>query len=178
MRKLNLGCGYDIRDGWVNLDASPLSGVDVIHDIEDLPLPFDDDSFDEVLAKDVLEHIEYVDTLRDLYRILKVGGKLTIQVPHFTSADNFIDPTHKRLFSAQTFDFFVGGSTCGREYYFDFAFDHIESRRINFQKRPVFFYNYLAEVLVNTNYKMHKFYEHTGLSRLFPATNISVTLVK
>ena len=178
MKKLNLGCGHDIKSGWINLDVSRLDGVDVVHDIENIPLPFPDNSFGEILAKDVLEHVDYIDTLRDLHRMLSIDGELVIQVPHFTSADNFIDPTHKFQFSVQTFDFFVGDMGTGRDYYFDFAFDRVASRKINFLKRPILFYNYLVEMLVNTSYKAQKFYEITGLSRIFPAANISVILIK
>src|SRR4051812_1511318 len=73
LKKLNIGCGTDTKEGWVNLDAAGLPGVDVVHDIEKLPLPFADDSFDEILAQDVLEHVEYVPVLQDLRRILKKG---------------------------------------------------------------------------------------------------------
>lgn len=34
MKKLNLGLGTDIREGWINLDRSALPGVNVVHDIE------------------------------------------------------------------------------------------------------------------------------------------------
>ena len=37
-QKLNLGCGTEIKKGWVNLDSVALAGVDVVHDIEKLPL--------------------------------------------------------------------------------------------------------------------------------------------
>lgn len=113
-RRLNLGCGTDIREGWVNLDRARLPGVDVVHDLSTLPLPFADGEFAEICAKDVLEHLDYIPLLRELHRVLRVGGVLDIQVPHFTSAGNFIDPTHKRLFSIRTFEFFVpGGGLAG-----------------------------------------------------------------
>src|SRR3989339_1317786 len=126
VKKLNLGCGNDIKQGWVNLDSAKLPGVNVVRNIEELPLPFGDGEFDEILANDILEHVEYVPVLKDIHRILKKGGKLTIRVPHFTSKTNFIDPTHKKRFSIETFDFFVSGTKRYRKrpYYFDFAFEH------------------------------------------------------
>ena len=110
MNKLNLGCGENIKEGWVNLDSAALPGVDVTHDIEKIPFPFKDGEFDEILCRDVLEHVEYIPTLRELHRILKPGGVLRIQVPHFTSRNNFVDPTHRRMFSISTFDFFAAGT--------------------------------------------------------------------
>jgi SAM-dependent methyltransferase len=175
--KLNLGCGFDIQPGWINLDRASLPGVDVVHDLENLPLPFADGSLDYVLAKDVLEHVDYVRLLRELHRILRQGGTLEIRVPHFTSADNFIDPTHKNRFSIRTFDFFVAGSAIARSYYFDFWFREITKRHIYFLRGPLV-YNYAVELLVNAHEKLQKYFELTGLSRLFPAQNIAVWLVK
>ena len=181
VKKLNLGCGADIKEGYVNLDSKKLPGVDVVWDIEKLPLPFQNEEFDEVLANDILEHIDYIPVLKDLHRILKVGGKLTVRVPHFTSKNNFADPTHKKMFSVFTFDYFVKNPEFrkAREYYFDFHFDRIASSRITFEKSSRwFFYNKLIEPLVNLSYKTKYFYEATGISREFPAENIIVELVK
>lgn len=105
-KKLNLGCGRDIRRGWVNLDKAKLPGIDIVHDVESLPLPFGDEEFDFVLCRDIFEHVEYIPVLRDIHRILKKGGVVKIRVPHFTSRRNFHDPTHKKQFSIKTFDFF------------------------------------------------------------------------
>ena len=178
MKKLNLGCGHDIKPGWVNLDSKMLPGVDVAHDIESLPLPFDDEAFDEILAKDVLEHVEYIGILKDIHRILKTGGLVTVHVPHFTSVNNHIDPTHKKMFSIQTFEFFVKNSTRGRSYYFDFSFKDITSKKIDFVKSGIYFYNHIIEKIVNYNDKTLRFYESTGFCRLFPAQNINITLIK
>lgn len=181
LKKLNLGCGTDIKEGWINLDSAAIPGVDVVHDIEKLPLPFRDEEFDEILAQDVLEHIEYVPVLKDLYRVLKKDGTLTIRVPHFTSKNNFIDPTHKKRFSINTFDFFVRNTKLGekREYYFDFMFAKIKSRHITFERSSrIYFYNRLVEPLVNHYLKVQQFYESSFLSRLFPAENIVITLYK
>jgi predicted SAM-dependent methyltransferase len=177
VKSLNLGCGTDIRAGWVNLDVAALPGVDVVHDLNRMPLPFADGEFALIHAKDVLEHVNYVDVLRELHRILRSGGTLEIQVPHFTSADNYIDPTHIRRFSIRTFDFFVANHPAARHYYFDFAFTEIVDRRINFFRGPLV-WDYLIQPLVNSHFKIQKYYELTFLSRLFPAQNIELIMRK
>jgi len=177
LKRLNIGCGTDIRDGWINLDKAKIPGVDIVHDLESLPLPFEDSMFDQVLAKDVFEHLDYIQLLQELHRILKAGGELTIQVPHFTSADNFTDPTHKRRFSIRTFNFFISNNEFNRSYYFDFSFSSVKDKKITFLEYPLI-YNLLIKKIVNFNDKTKKYYELTGLSSLFPAKNIVITLVK
>ena len=185
-KKLNVGCGADIKKGWVNLDSTALPGVDVVHDIEKLPLPFADESFDEVLCQDVLEHIRYVPVLRDIHRILKSRGALTIRTPHFTSKNNFIDPTHQKIFSVNTWDFFAAHTPTynkriarERAYYFDFAFTRITARRITFEHGSrLFFYNRLIEPLVHLSPRMQEIYESTFLCYAFPAQDIIVVIIK
>ena len=50
----------DIPSEWsgelVTLDIDPECNPDIIHDLNDLPMPFDDDMFDEIHAYEVLEH--------------------------------------------------------------------------------------------------------------------------
>lgn len=181
-KKLNLGCGTDIKKGWVNLDSSGLPGVDVVHDLTKLPLPFADNTFDEILCQDILEHIpEYEEVLKDLHRILAPGGAVHIRVPHFTSKNNFTDPTHRRMFSTNTFDFFTRGTRWhkARHYYFDFSFSEIPSLQLTFElSSRAFFYNKLIAKLFNKNRHRLSYYESTMFSRLFPAVNILVTLKK
>lgn len=183
VKRLNVGCGYDIRNGWVNLDHCRLPGVDIVHDIEKLPLPFRDEEFDEILCQDVLEHVNYVPLLRDLHRILKKGGCLTIQATHFTSSISFTDPTHKRLFTSRTFEFFTKDSD--KAYYIDFHFDMVSDCRITLERgydfgMPKLFSKLtgLLEKWINATRRRRCFYEDTFLSRLFPGRNIFVKLIK
>ena len=177
-RKLNLGCGKDIRDEWINLDKIALPGVDVVVDVEHAPLPFDDDEFDEILCKDILEHVEYIPVLRELHRVLSPKGILEIRVPHFTSRENFVDPTHKEMFSISTFDFFIKNQNLVSDYYFDFAFSRICYSKITFYKKRIFIFNYIVECMTNCHSKMQKLYESTFMSRLFPAEYIVIRLIK
>lgn len=183
-RKLNLGSGSDIKQGWINLNIVQLPGVDAVHNIEDLPLPFADNSFDEILAQDILEHVDYIPVLKDLHRILAPGGRLRIRVPHYTSRNNYTDPTHKKRFSVSTFDYFAKGTYIWEhrrnEFYVDFVFERIENLRLNFDKKSsrLLVYNYFFEWLFNLTPRQRVFYELTGLSWLFPASDITVELVK
>jgi SAM-dependent methyltransferase len=177
--KLNLGCGLDIRDGWVNLDSAELPGVDVVHDLSVLPLPLEDSRFSEVLCQDVLEHVDFAAVLRDVHRVLKPGGRVVIRSPHFTSKAVYIDPTHRSAFSIDTFAFFVRDSDfAARSYYYDFSFASMEPPQITFHRYRGQPWNYLVEPLVNLSIGAQRYYEDTFLSRLFPAANIAVTLVK
>jgi len=106
-RRLNMGCGSDVRDGFVNLDVVGLEGVDVVHSLEQFPYPFADDAFDEIIAINVLEHMDdTVRTMEEIWRISAPGAKVTIRVPYWNSMDSITDPTHKNFFNQHTFEFF------------------------------------------------------------------------
>ena len=176
--KLNVGCGTDIKTGWVNLDSHKLPGVDIVHDIEKMPWPFASGSVSHVFCANVLEHVDYIPVMKEIHRILCEDGTVEIIVPHFTSRNNFIDPTHRKMFSIRTFEFFVKDSSYGRGYYFDFMFRKIERRKIMFEKRASLFFNYLVEPVMNISSASMIYYEATFLSRLFPAADIFVALRK
>lgn len=108
MAKLNLGCGRNRRPGWVNADLAPDCHPDVLMNIEALPWPFADDSFDEVVASHVLEHVgalprTYLGVIAELYRVCRDGAVITITVPHPRHDDFLNDPTHVRAITAESF---------------------------------------------------------------------------
>ena len=47
--KLNIGCGRDIRPGFINLDLVAAPGVNVVHNIE-YPWRFEPQSFTLIVA--------------------------------------------------------------------------------------------------------------------------------
>ena len=82
-KKINIGCGFDIRPGYLNVDSGAWHNPDLIADVTDLgALPAN--YFHEALAQDVLEHIGrqlQVATLSGWARLLIEGGLLSIRVP-------------------------------------------------------------------------------------------------
>ena len=82
--KLNLGSGTDIKEGYTNVDI--VGPCDVKHDLTSFPWPFEDESCDEILMLDFLEHIPYRMTelvLQEAWRVMRVNGRIEIQVPDF-----------------------------------------------------------------------------------------------
>jgi len=83
-QKLNLGCGLDYKQGWINIDAVAEVHPDLIHDLNQ-PLPFENGSVDEILAQDILEHFTKEDlesVVGEISRVLSTGGKLMVRVPN------------------------------------------------------------------------------------------------
>ena len=69
----------------------------------DEPLPFDEESFDGVVLKDVLEHVENPVTLvREVRRVLRPGGRVFASSP---DAQRWVwdDYTHRRPFTRKSF---------------------------------------------------------------------------
>ena len=109
--KVNLGCGHNPLDGYVNVDRMPLEGVDVVANLDDpdkVTLPFDDDSVDEYLAVDLVEHLYYpLPFFDELYRCAKPGAKFETALPYGTSDDAFEDPTHVRYYVLGSWRYFA-----------------------------------------------------------------------
>lgn len=73
---LNLGCGDKIESDCINADKIKSNGVEIILDLE-YPLPFKNNSIDNIYMDRVMAHINHPIKLRkELHRILKWGGKL------------------------------------------------------------------------------------------------------
>lgn len=114
--ELLLGCGNNrekrigfemIEQSWfelVTLDIDPDCHPDVLHDMNEIPLPFDDNMFHEIHAYDVLEHVGFQGDWRfffnqfeDFWRILKPGGYLIGTVPMWHNVWAWADPGHRRV---------------------------------------------------------------------------------
>jgi hypothetical protein len=102
--RLNLGCGMNRLDGYINVDRE--GEPDVRHDLEVCPWPWPDDSVSEVLLKHVLEHLGrdpnvYLAIMKELYRVCHDGATVRIVVPHHRHDNFFNDPTHVRAVTSE-----------------------------------------------------------------------------
>jgi len=99
---LDIGCGNnkykgDMHDTVTGLDKVALPGVDVIHDMEIFPYPFNTETFDKAIMQHSLEHVsranrENIKIIEEVHRILKPSGTLIVEVP--IGQWFYYDPTH------------------------------------------------------------------------------------
>ena len=84
VRKLQIGTGPNVLDGWLNTDVEPAAPEIVFLDAGK-PLPFDDATFDYVFGGHVIEHLGYeagLAMLRECARVLRPGGTLRLATPN------------------------------------------------------------------------------------------------
>ena len=109
--RLNLGCGQNRLEGYVNVDREAACGPDRVVDLERFPWPFPDDSAEEIVLNHVLEHLGaqtsvFFGIVKELYRVSRAGAVVRINVPH-PRHDSFIaDPTHVRIVTPGTLTLF------------------------------------------------------------------------
>jgi SAM-dependent methyltransferase len=130
--KISIGCGFkydgstkDITPmdyevwkiagkGYIGIDKGDY-GQHIKRDIR-RGLPFCDCSVDEIVADNVLEHIDHSDhfgekdfifVMNECQRVLKSGGMMKVIVPYWSDKSSAKDPTHARLFAEGTFQYFT-----------------------------------------------------------------------
>lgn len=106
--KLHLGCGDVYLDGWVNVDMGDCR-VDVVHNLDQLPYPFDDNTFSVIIGNHVIEHLDqrkWPDIVAELYRISRPNAIWEFRCPYALSDNYATDPTHKNPLSARSFNYF------------------------------------------------------------------------
>ncbi len=163
-KKLNIGCGKDIKKGYVNLDSVKLPGVDVVHNLDKYPWPFKDNTFEEFNCDNVLEHLDsIVKPMEEIWRISKNKGKVIINVPIFPSIWAMVDPTHKQFFTYMTFNYFRPED----------SLNYYSKARFNIVKRKIIFHKWLFPLtwFFNLSEQMQKFYT-IFLSFTIPASSL------
>jgi SAM-dependent methyltransferase len=136
-----LGCGHSrtrmvspIRRDWVDLvtvDINPECEPDVEWDLNMIPLPFDDNSAEEIHAYNVLEHCGsqgdykfFFKQFEDFWRVLKPGGFMCFTCPTGDNIWTWGDPGHTRVINNGSISFLEqrAYTECGRSARTDYRF--------------------------------------------------------
>jgi hypothetical protein len=108
--KLNIGCGRNILDGYLNLDSVNGPGVELVADIEKdslAPYGLRDGCATEILLSHVIEHLrDPLTAMQEMWRLAAPECVLTIRCPYGSSDDAFEDPTHHRQYFINSFAYF------------------------------------------------------------------------
>lgn len=104
--RLNIGSGRQRLPGFLSVDNNDNAGeIDVAHDLDRLPWPFEEGSVAEVVMDHSLEHLEdTIGVIQELYRICADGARIEIRAPHFSCA--WFHPGHRRAIGVGLFDHF------------------------------------------------------------------------
>lgn len=121
--ELLIGCGADHNKkvsingdfNWkqlITLDNNSQHNPDIVFDLENIILPIEDNSVDEIHAYEVLEHTGnqgdynfFFKQFAEFYRVLVPGGYLVGTCPLWNNKWAFGDPSHKRIIQRETFWF-------------------------------------------------------------------------
>lgn len=139
--RYNLGCGFQKKKGYVNVDKSEAVNPDILADVEIMPWTWAQSNKADLIEMDNLaEHISrekltFVRFMAECHRVLEKGGILWYRVPELREGNlmaAFSDPTHINWYTAETTDYFdchhKRWKNFGRAYGIP-PFERIEHRR-------------------------------------------------
>jgi len=119
--RINIGSGKDYRPGYLNIDINPTLNPDIVLDLAapmDFPVSVQspvygsvtlaENQFDQIVAIDVLEHVQQLPQLMgNCLKLLREGGQFTILVPYDLSLGAWQDPTHVRGFNENSWLYYT-----------------------------------------------------------------------
>ena len=156
MKILDVGCGLNKFPGAIGIDRNPHTRADVLVDLDRLPYPFRDGTFDEIRAIHVIEHVaDVIRTMEEFHRLLRPGGRAYLETPHYTDFSSFCDPTHRWHLNSFSLRYF-GERHGGFGYYSAARF-----REIFVGVKLLAFWRILGfELLVNRFPRFRRFWEY------------------
>lgn len=180
---IELGCGPAKRyENSIAIDIVDLPNVDIVADLNKGLSFLPDGSVDEIYSSHFLEHLTDLGFfMKEIHRVLKIGGKKKGSVPHFSNPYFYSDYTHRSHFGLYTLSYFSKGDYFSRKvptFYndVDFKINHIKltfyspfkmRRRL---KKPF-------QYIVNSSRFFQEFYEE-NLCHIVPASEIRFEIEK
>lgn len=182
--KIDVGCGSSKLDGFIGIDSLKLDGVDIVHDLNITPWPFESSSAKQIVFCHSLSHLDKISKiLIECHRILVPGGRLEILAPHFSSDNYFTDPTHKTSIGLRSMNYFVNNVNFDycyipKENLFELIESHFSFRECNTSWRHKTKFNPLRIMGIENFFnKIPRLYEKFFCS-IMPASEVYFVLKK
>lgn len=155
-RILDVGCGVKKFTGSIGIDNNPRTKADVLCDLDHFPYPFRDNSFDQLRAIHVIEHVaDVIRTMEEFHRLVRPGGNVILETPHYTDFSSFCDPTHRWHLNSFSFRYF-GENNAGFGYY-----SRVRFREKKIRVKLLALWRYLGfEFAVNAFPRFRRFWEY------------------
>jgi SAM-dependent methyltransferase len=117
--RLDIGSGPKPQPGFVGMDVRDLPGVDIVHDVIDIPWPLPDECVLVANAAHLVEHIPpsavgpdgktwfpFMAFMDEVWRVMRPEGHFIISAPHGNSQGYLQDPSHVNPCNENTFWYF------------------------------------------------------------------------
>jgi hypothetical protein len=151
-----VGCGIHKQPGAIGIDRNP--GQPGRRDRRPRPLPVSvrRRRFRPAHAIHVIEHVaDVMRTMEEFHRLVRTGGTVRIETPHYTDFSSFCDPTHKSHLNSFSFRYF-GENHGGFGYY-----SAVRFREISVRVKLLALWRWLGfEFLVNRFPRYRRFWEY------------------
>jgi len=99
VKKLQIGCGNNILEGWLNADLRPPLD-NAVHLDATKRFPFEDSTFSYIFSEHVIEHLSYpegINMLSECYRVMSSGSKIRIATPNLSFLFNLYKPSKSEV---------------------------------------------------------------------------------
>jgi len=110
---IDIGCSIGKLQGAIGIDLRAHPNIDknlttnIIANIND-PFPIKSNSFDLIIANNIIEHVEnVVATMEEIHRTGKKNSLVVLRTPHYSHPESYRDPTHRWQFTWESFDYFI-----------------------------------------------------------------------
>ena len=164
--KLILGSADKKSNDAITLDINPLHKPDVVHDLNNIPLPFQNKQFKEIICHHILEHLLNINPImNELHRICDPSGHIYIEVPHHSSwcANT---PEHKLRFNYFAFDGYIENGLT----------KWITGKKYKMLKREITFHRSFRRVWLHKLFNAFPMTYERFWTYLFPAEHLKIWL--
>ena len=147
---INLGCGNNYKEEWINVDVNKEIKADVYADFTK-KLPFKNNYADLILLDNIIEHIpqnKFFFFMEEIHRVCKDKAIIEIYVPHYSGMHSFKHPTHYNFFGIGSFDTMRPEKCFNGERYTKARFE-LKKEKLLFFHHALINFKFLSKIPIN-----------------------------